>query len=376
MPEHQLTSYIKEARKQGMTHEQIVDALTKAGWRMHEILEVVLEHPIAPAAAQAPAAAASMDAIISVRGVSKSYGKVTALDDVSLDVKRGTVTAVLGPNGAGKTTLVRILTTLLQATAGHATVSGYDVVRDAQQLRSAIGLAGQYAAIDEILTGRENLEMVGRLYHLKPAEAKKRATELLGQFELDDAADRSAKTYSGGMRRRLDLAASLVNRPKMLFLDEPTTGLDPRSRFALWGIIRDLVADGTTVLLTTQYLEEADQLAQYIFVIDHGRIIAQGTANELKRQVGGDVLELHVADRSQAGKAAAIIKRFGNGEEPQVNPNTGIITMPAPGGASILVDVVRELDSNRLKISDIILRRPSLDDVFMKLTGHATEVTE
>jgi ABC-2 type transport system ATP-binding protein len=289
-----------------------------------------------------------------------------------LEVKRGSVTALLGPNGAGKTTLVRILATLLIPEHGSARVAGFDVVRDAQELRSIIGLAGQYAAIDEALTGRENLEMVGRLYHLSVPVVRQRAKELLHQFNLDDAGDRVLKTYSGGMRRRLDLAASLVIRPQILFLDEPTTGLDPRGRFALWHVIRELVEDGTTVLLTTQYMEEADQLADKIFVMDHGRIVAQGTANELKNQVGGDVLELHIFNHELANEAADLITKFGS-EVPRVNEDTSVVTMPITGGAAVLIDVVRELDASDIKINDIILRRPSLDDVFMTLTGHSAE---
>ncbi|MFO0702814.1 MAG: ATP-binding cassette domain-containing protein [Candidatus Andersenbacteria bacterium] len=308
--------------------------------------------------------------IIAVKSASKLYGKkVTALDNVSLEVARGQVTALLGPNGAGKTTLVRTLTTLLEPTSGTAVAVGLDVVKDAQQLRSKIGLAGQYAAVDEFLTGRENLELVGRLYHLPKATAKTRADELLNQFDLVEAADRTLKTYSGGMRRRLDLAASLVNRPTILFLDEPTTGLDPRGRFALWNIIRDLVKDGTTVLLTTQYLEEADQLADTILVIDHGHIIARGTPNELKRQVGGDILELHLGTHADAPKAAALVKQYGDAE-PHADSDTGIVTMAVSGGANVLVEAVRALDAAKLELNDVMLRRPSLDDVFMKLTGH------
>jgi ABC-2 type transport system ATP-binding protein len=370
MANHPLISYVEEARKRGMDNKQIIQSLIQAGWHVHDMANILLDHVDLLTPEDKNVAS---DSIITVRNVSKIYGKsVKALDDVSLDVKRGRVTALLGPNGAGKTTLVRILTTLLTAEHGTVRVAGLDVVRQAQELRSIIGLAGQYAAVDESLTGRENLEMVGRLYHLSAQASRQRATELLRQFDLEDAANRSLKTYSGGMRRRLDLAASIVIRPQILFLDEPTTGLDPRSRFALWHVIRGLVQEGTTVLLTTQYLEEADQLADYIFVIDHGHIIAQGTSDQLKTQVGGDVLEIHVADRNRLSEAAQLIARFGS-EAPRPNEDTGVVTMAVKGGAQVLIDAIRELDAEGIKISDIILRRPSLDDVFMNLTGHSAE---
>lgn len=260
MEHHPLTNYIKEAQSKGVTTQEILEALTKAGWRVHEIADILLEHSLIAAT---PERARSDEAIISVHDVAKYYGSVKALDHVSLEVKKGSVTALLGPNGAGKTTLVRILSTLLIPTRGTATVAGFDVVHHANELRSVIGLSGQTVAVDEILSGRENLEMFGRLYHLNKLEARIRAVELLKQFDLEDATDRPLKTYSGGMRRRLDLAASLIMRPTVLFLDEPTTGLDPRSRFAMWEVIRDLVRGGTTVMLTTQYLEEADQRRLY-----------------------------------------------------------------------------------------------------------------
>jgi ABC-2 type transport system ATP-binding protein len=370
MQEHPIDGYIREAQKNGIPNRQIVDSLVSTGWKVEEILEVMLQKSVPGNLPLTGADAA--DFMINVENVSKFFDQIKALDNVNLQVRKGRVMALLGPNGAGKTTLVRILTTLLTPSEGKATVSGLDVVNDAQQLRSSIGLTGQYAAVDEILSGRENLEMVGRLYHLPKDEAGRRAAELLRQFELEEAADRQVKTYSGGMRRRLDLAASLIVRPKILFLDEPTSGLDPRSRFALWNVIRDLVEEGTTVLLTTQYLEEADQLAHYIFVIDHGRIIAQGTSDELKRKTGGDVLELHLTVHDKAAEAAEAVREFGDGE-PFVNQTSGIVTMPTEKGAAVLVDVVRKLDESNLKLSDVMLRRPSLDDVFMKLTGHSAE---
>ncbi len=370
MANHPLISYVEEARWRGMSNRQIIEALTSAGWKVYDLTNIFLDHI---EIFQEPITPESAENIVTVRNISKIYNKtIKALDNVSLEVKRGNVTALLGPNGAGKTTLVRILATLLTPEHGSARVAGFDVIRNAQELRSVIGLAGQYAAVDEALTGRENLELVGRLYHLSPSLARQRAQELLHQFNLDDAGDRTLKTYSGGMRRRLDLAASLVIRPQILFLDEPTTGLDPRGRFALWHVIRELVKDGTTVLLTTQYMEEADQLAHKIFVMDHGRIIAQGTADELKKQVGGDVLELHIANHEFINEAINLLAPFGS-ETPRVNEDTNIITMAVTEGASILADVVRELDASDIKINDIVLRRPSLDDVFLTLTGHTAE---
>ena len=309
---------------------------------------------------------------IIVEGLQKSFGSVRALDGVDLTVRAGTIFGLLGPNGAGKTTLVRVLTTLLRPDGGSARVAGLDVVRDAAKLRSVIGLAGQYAAVDESLTGRENLEMVGRLYHLAGDEARKRADLLLGQFGLTDAAHRRAKTYSGGMRRRLDLAASLVARPQVLFLDEPTTGLDPPARIALWEVIQALVHERTTVLLTTQHMEEADHLADRIAVIDRGRVIAQGTPAELKARVGGEVLWLRLADRSQAGLAAEAIAAVGS-ESPQFSVETGQVSLSVAAGASILTEVVRRLDRAGLTVSEISLRQPTLDDVFLALTGRTAE---
>ena len=316
---------------------------------------------------------AKADAAISAKGLRKAFGKVVALNGLDLAVPSGTVTALLGPNGAGKTTFVRILTTLMSPDAGEARVLGYDVVRDASRVRTLIGLAGQYPAVDENLTGRENLEMVGRLYHVGTRQARQRADELLQGFDLTAAANRRAKTYSGGMRRRLDLAASLVARPPVLFLDEPTAGLDPRSRLGLWEIIGSLVKGGTTVLLTTQYLEEADRLADHIAVLDNGSIIEQGTAEYLKECCGGDVLlQLRVADRSQTGLAAELLGSLGEGKV-RSTPETGEISFPIVGEKSVLAEVVRLLDARGMVISDLSLRQPTLDDVFLSLTGHTAD---
>jgi ABC-2 type transport system ATP-binding protein len=310
---------------------------------------------------------------ILVEGLVKSFGEVRALRGIDLSVPRGTVLGVLGPNGAGKTTAVRILTTLLLPDGGRALVEGRDVVREAAAVRRSIGLSGQSAAIQEELTGKENLELIGRLYHLSWPEARSRAAELLEQFGLSDAADRTAKTYSGGMQRRLDLGASLVGRPQVLFLDEPTTGLDPRSRLGMWEIIRSLVAGGTTTLLTTQYLDEADELADEIVVIDHGQVIAAGTSEELKGRVGGDVLEFTVPDRDRLDDAVAAIADIGEGE-PHVDKETGVINVGVGGrGSDALVDAVRGLDAALVQTHGLALRRPSLDDVFLALTGHAAE---
>lgn len=310
---------------------------------------------------------------ILVEGLTKSFGEVHALRGIDLSVPRGTVLGVLGPNGAGKTTAVRILTTLLQPGGGRAWVEGHDVVHAAGAVRRSIGLAGQSAAIQVELTGRENLEIIGRLYHLSWREARSRATELLAQFDLTDAADRAAKNFSGGMQRRLDLAASLVGRPRVLFLDEPTTGLDPRSRLAMWDTIRSLVAGGTTLLLTTQYLEEADELADEIVVIDHGLVIAAGTAEELKGRIGGDVLEFTVPDRDRATDAASAITKIGEGE-PHIDAETGLISMGVGSrGSEALIEAVRALDGAAVETRGLALRRPSLDDVFLALTGHAAE---
>ena len=311
---------------------------------------------------------------ILVEGLTKSFGDVHALRGIDLSVPRGTVLGVLGPNGAGKTTAVRILTTLLPPDGGRALVEGYDVVREAPAVRRSIGLSGQSAAIQEELTGRENLEIIGRLYHLHWPQARSRAVELLEQFGLTDAADRAAKTYSGGMQRRLDLAASLVGKPRVLFLDEPTTGLDPRSRLGMWDIIRSLVADGTTILLTTQYLDEADELADKIVVIDHGQVIAVGAAEELKGRAGGDVVEFTVPDRGRIEDAVKAVAPLG---EPHADPETGVVSVAVGGrGSDALVDAVRALDGAGVTTRGLALRRPSLDDVFLTLTGHAAEEEE
>ncbi len=318
-------------------------------------------------------AQASPDQAIVVEGLTKSFGEVRALRGIDLSVPRGSVLGVLGPNGAGKTTAVRILTTLLRPDGGLAQVEGLDVVRHASAVRRTIGLSGQSAAIQEELTGRENLEIVGRLYHLSWPQARSRAQELLGQFDLLDAASRQAKTYSGGMQRRLDLAASLVGHPKVLFLDEPTTGLDARSRLGMWDIIRSLVADGTTLLLTTQYLDEADERADEIVVIDHGLVIAAGTAEQLKDRVGGDVVEFTVPDRSRIGDAAAAVTTIGD-SEPLADPETGVVSIRVGGrGSDALIEAVRGLDAAGVETRGLALRRPSLDDVFLSLTGHAAE---
>ena len=306
--------------------------------------------------------------IIRVEGITKSFGDVHALQGVDLEVAEGTVLGLLGPNGAGKTTLVRVLTTLLRPTSGRATVAGLDVVEEAQALRGQIGLAGQYAAVDGDLTGRENLVMVGRLYRLGKAEAARRADEVLERISLTEASTRPVKTYSGGMRRRLDLAASLVGRPRVLFLDEPTTGLDPRSRIELWQLITELVGDGTSLLLTTQYLEEADQLADRIAVIDHGSLIAEGTADELKATLGGDVIELRVADPARTEDAAAALAGIAV-EAPRTDVGAGEVVVPVADGATKLIAAVRALDAASVELLDIQLRRPTLDEVFLTLTA-------
>ncbi|MFG1842218.1 ATP-binding cassette domain-containing protein [Micromonospora sp. NPDC049175] len=310
-----------------------------------------------------------MDHAIRAEGLVRRFGATTALAGVDLEVPTGTVFGLLGPNGAGKTTAVRVLATLLAADEGHATVGGFDVVRDAHQVRQLIGLTGQYASVDETLTGAENLLLIGRLLGLSRADARQRARQLLADFDLSDAADRAAKTFSGGMRRRLDLAASLVGRPQVLFLDEPTTGLDPRSRNDLWDIVRTLVSDGVTVLLTTQYLEEADQLAGEIAVVDHGRVIAQGTPEELKSKTGGQTLTVRPADSTDLGIVTAIVGEV-SGAVPEVAQSAVTVAVNDPG---VLPAVVSRLDAAEIAVAELALRGASLDEVFLSLTGHRAE---
>ncbi|MGW0710768.1 ATP-binding cassette domain-containing protein [Streptomyces sp. NPDC002643] len=316
-----------------------------------------------------------MPGAIYAEGLVKTFGDVRALDGVDLDVPEGTVLGLLGPNGAGKTTTVRCLTTLLRPDSGKAVVAGIDVLRHPDAVRRSVGLSGQFAAVDEYLTGRENLQMVGRLYQMRAKDAKVRAGELLEQFHLTDAADRPAKTYSGGMRRRLDLAAALVVSPPVMFMDEPTTGLDPRNRQQLWEVIKQLVSGGTTLLLTTQYLEEADHLAHDIAVVDHGRVIARGTSDQLKARTGGERVEVVVHEREHITTAVEVLNGFGKGET-AVEEHTRKLTVPVTGGAKLLAEVIRELDTRGIEIDDIGLRRPTLDDVFLSLTGHVAEVKD
>ena len=310
--------------------------------------------------------------VIRASGLVKRFGTVTALDGLDLAVPEGTVLGLLGPNGAGKTTAIRILTTLMRPDEGTAEVAGVDLLSDPESVRRQIGLSGQYAAVDEYLTGFENLEMVGRLYRLGKAQARSRANDLLERFSLADAGSRPVKTYSGGMRRRLDLAGALIAEPPVLFLDEPTTGLDPHSRNELWDVIRELVRGGTTLLLTTQYLEEADRLADDILVIDHGRAIAQGTADQLKSRVGGERIEVVVETAADLARAELVLDDIAAGEI-QTEPQSRRITAPVSGGAAALEGALQRLRSSGVSIVEIGLRRPTLDDVFLALTGHGTE---
>ncbi|HJQ77450.1 MAG TPA: ATP-binding cassette domain-containing protein [Acidimicrobiia bacterium] len=313
-----------------------------------------------------------MSQMIEAHGLVKHYKDVVALDGLNLAVSEGTILGMLGPNGAGKTTAVSILTTLLIPDAGSATVAGADVRTQPGKVRQMVGLSGQYAAVDEHLTGFENLDMIGRLYHLGKQTSRQRARELLERFDLAEAGDRPVKTYSGGMRRRLDLAGALVAESPVLFLDEPTTGLDPRSRVELWSIIRDLVGRGTTLLLTTQYLEEADQLADQIMVIDHGNALAQGTASELKDMFGGDRIEVTVCNEAELAAAGEVLAAFGQGEV-QREDRRPTLVVPITGGASTLTQALRALDNRGIELSDVQLRRPTLDDVFLSITGHHAE---
>jgi len=312
---------------------------------------------------------------VRARALVKHYGEIRALDGVDLTVPHGSILGLLGPNGAGKTTAVRILATLLRPDSGTAEVAGVDVLKNPREVRRRIGLSGQYAAVDEYLTGFENLDMIGRLYHLGRKASRERARELLAQFRIEDAGDRMAKTYSGGMRRRLDLAGALVADPPVLFLDEPTTGLDPRGRTDMWEVIQGLVAGGTSLLLTTQYLEEADLLADNIVVINHGRVIAEGNADQLKAQVGGERLEITVADATQLAAACELLEPIGVGKA-SVDHHGHSLHLPVSGGAAVLIEALRRLDAAQIVLDDVGLRRPTLDDVFLSLTGHPAEEVE
>jgi len=310
--------------------------------------------------------------MIEAVGLHKSFGETHALAGLDLDAREGAILCVLGPNGAGKTTAVRILTTLTQPDSGTATVAGVDVVRNPAEARKRIGVAGQYAALDEILTGRENLQMVGRLYRLSGSDARARANDLLKRFEMTDAADRTVKTYSGGMRRRLDLAAALMVEPQVIFLDEPTTGLDPKGRLSMWDLIEGLAQGGTTVLMTTQYLEEADRLADDILVIDHGRAIARGTADELKAQVGGERLEIRISDGTRTATAQGVLESLGEGRA-RVDSEARRLSVAVTSHEGVLTRAIRELDTAGVNVDDIGFRRPTLDEVFLALTGRPAE---
>jgi ABC-2 type transport system ATP-binding protein len=313
-------------------------------------------------------------AMIEAVGLHKSFGDTHALAGLDFDAAEGTILCMLGPNGAGKTTAVRVLTTLTRPDAGHATVAGIDVMRHPAEVRAQIGVAGQYAALDELLTGRENLQMVGRLYRLSGAEARRRATELIDHFELSDASDRTVKTYSGGMRRRLDLGAALMAQPPVIFLDEPTTGLDPKGRLSMWDLIAGLADGGTTVLMTTQYLEEADRLADDIVVVDHGRVMARGTALQLKQQVGGERLEITISDSSSLDAARRVLEALGEGPA-RVDAEARHVSVAVTSHDGVLTRAIRELDAAGVRVDDIGFRRPTLDEVFLSLTGRPAEGT-
>ncbi|MDP2650632.1 MAG: ATP-binding cassette domain-containing protein [bacterium] len=350
----ELQDYINKARARGLANTAITHALKEAGWSESDI---------------SAAYEASSNVAIEANNVHKAFGNVRALSGVTLRIPYGKVFALLGPNGAGKTTLVRILTTLLHANWGDIKVAGFRLPRYEKQVRSLIGLAGQYVAVDEILTGRENLRLVGRLYHLPKNLVEMRTNELLRDFGLTDAADRQVGTYSGGMRRRLDLAASLINKPQILFLDEPTAGLDPQSRNVLWRVIENLVGEGVTILLTTQYMEEADHLADYIVVIDQGRLIAEGTPRNLKAKFGSSVLEIHLAKDASVDAAVDALQALGE-VKVHKDKELGIITLPVREDFSVLLEAVRILDRENIPLVDVMLRHPTLNDVFLNLTGH------
>ncbi len=349
-----LQDYINQARTWGLSNIAITEALKEAGWNERDI-NAAYEN--------------SSEAAIEATNVHKTFGRVRALSGLTIRVPYGKVFALLGPNGAGKTTLVRILTTLLKPDWGDIKVAGFPLPRYAKQVRSSIGVTGQYVAVDEILTGRENLRLVGRLYHLDKNLVEMRANELLRDFGLAEAADRPVKTYSGGMRRRLDLAASLINRPQIIFLDEPTSGLDPQSRNVLWRVIENLAGEGVTILLTTQYMEEADHLADYIFIIDHGQLVAEGTPRNLKKQFGSSFLEIHLAKDASMDRAVGALRQLGE-LQIQKNEELGVISLPVGEDSSIFLEAVRILDREKIPLIDVMLRHPTLNDVFLNLTGH------